>query len=183
MDYLNKTLQSLPLSDKEKIKLRSYAAVCFALVEQMGTMFDDECSNVKLASTIDPLSPPTVELNYADEDVDIQSTPAATTVPVPSTTTATIVTPIAQPIFTSRRTKVVVGELIMFEEDAFKYMKDGMTPWSTSSKSQSKTQSTTVNKIISIIKSPATSEKQQVVALCVASMYPKVCHIQICRPC
>ena len=34
-----------------------------------------------------------------------------------------------------------------------------------------------MNKIISIIKSLAINEKQQVVPLCVASIHPKVCHI------
>ena len=133
----------------------------------MNTVFDDECSNVPL----------TVKLNYADEIIDVPSTPAVITAPAPSTTTATAVTPPAQPMFTSRRIKVVDGELIMFEEDAFKYRLDCVIPRSTSSNSESKTRSTTVSKIISIIKSPAINEKQQVVALYVASMHPKVCHI------
>ena len=169
IDYLSKILRTLPLSDEERIKLKSYAAVCFALVDQMSTVFDDECSD---ASS-------TVSLRYADEsvDVNIPSTPAASTAPAPLTVTATAVTPPVQPMFTTRRTKVVDGELIMFEEDAFKYKLDDKTLRSTSSNTQLATQSTAVNKIISIIKSPAINKKQQVVALCVASMHSKVCHI------
>ena len=41
MENLSKILHTLPLSDEERIELKSYAAVCFALVDQMDTMFDD----------------------------------------------------------------------------------------------------------------------------------------------
>ena len=96
------------------------------VVLRMSTVFDDECSNPS----------PTITLNYADECVDVPRTPVATTAPASSTTTATAVTPPAQPMFTSRRTKVVDGELILFEEDAFKYRLDGKTPRLTSSNTQ-----------------------------------------------